>query len=84
VLQGAFRFTTDVAMKARRREVSVSYRRLDSQDAALAVYDQVRAAGYAAEVRPLRHGGQLAYSVRIRNLPSRAEAQALAGQLRGR
>jgi hypothetical protein len=37
VLQGAFRFTTDVAMKARRREVSVSYRRLDSQDAALAV-----------------------------------------------
>lgn len=58
--------------------------RLERQDAALAVYDQVRAAGYAAEIRPVRQGEQLVYIVRIRNLPSRAEAQALAGQLRGR
>jgi len=46
--------------------------------------ERAGAAGYAAGVRPLRHGGQLVYIVRIRNLPSRAEAQALAGQLRGR
>jgi hypothetical protein len=57
--------------------------RLERQDAALALYDQLRAAGYAAEIRPLRQGEQLAYIVRIRNLPSRAEAQALANRLRG-
>jgi hypothetical protein len=57
--------------------------RLERQDAALAVYDQLRAAGYAAEIRPVRRGEQLTYIVRIRNLPSRAEAQALANQLRG-
>ena len=48
------------------------------------VYDQLRAAGYPAEIRPLREGEQLSYIVRIRHLPSRAEAQALADQLRGR
>lgn len=58
--------------------------RLETQDAALALYDQVRAAGYAAEIRPIRQDGQLVYIVRIRNLPSHAEAQALALQLRGR
>jgi hypothetical protein len=58
--------------------------RAESQDAALAVYDQLRAAGYPAEIRPLRRGEQVTYIVRIRSLPSRAEAQALANQLRGR
>lgn len=57
--------------------------RLGTQDAALAMYDQVRAAGYPAEIRPVRQAEQLVYIVRIRNLPSRAEAQALAGRLRG-
>jgi hypothetical protein len=56
--------------------------RAESQDAALAVYDQLRAAGYPAEIRPLRRGEQVTYIVRIRSLPSRAEAQALANQLR--
>ena len=57
--------------------------RVETQEAALAVYDQLRAAGYAAEIRPLRQAEQLVYIVRIRNLPSRADAQALAGRLRG-
>jgi hypothetical protein len=56
----------------------------DSQNDALAVYDQVRAAGYAAEIRPARIEDKLVYRVQIRNLPSRAEAQALAGQLKGK
>lgn len=56
----------------------------DSQNEALAVYDQARAAGYAAEIRPLKREDKLVYVVRIGNLPSRAEAQALAAQLKGR
>jgi len=58
--------------------------RLEAQDAALAMYDELRAAGYPAEIRPTRPAGRLVYVVRIRRLPSRAEAQALANQLRGR
>ena len=45
--------------------------RADTQEAALAVYDQVRAAGYAAEIRPAKVGEQRVYRVRIPNLPSR-------------
>ncbi len=56
----------------------------DNQNDALAVYDQFRAAGYAAEIRPLKVEDKLVYRVQIRNLPSRAEAQALANQLKGR
>ena len=56
----------------------------DNQNDALAVYDQVRAAGYAAEIRPAKVEDKLVYRVQIRNLPSRAEAQALAGQLKGK
>jgi hypothetical protein len=56
----------------------------DGQNEALAVYDQARAAGYAAEIRPLKREDKLVYVVRIGNLPSRAEAQALAAQLKGR
>jgi hypothetical protein len=58
--------------------------RSDSQGAALAVYDQLRAAGYPAEIRPVREGEQVFYAVRIRNLPSQAEARALESRLRGR
>ncbi len=58
--------------------------RLETQDAALALYDQVRAEGYPAEIRPVRQEAGVAYIVRIRHLPSRAEAQALANQLRGK
>lgn len=58
--------------------------RADNQSEALAVYDRLRAAGYPAEIRPVREGGRLAYTVRIRNLPTRADAQALEAQLRGK
>jgi hypothetical protein len=56
----------------------------DTQEAALAVYDALREAGYAAEIRPARAGERLTYTVRIGSLPSRAEAEALAARLRGR
>ncbi len=56
----------------------------DSQDAALTVYDQLRAGGYAAEIRPAMAAGKRVYHVRIGNLPSKEEAEALAGQLRGK
>jgi septal ring-binding cell division protein DamX len=55
----------------------------DKQNAALDVYEQVRAAGYAAEIFPTLKGGKRLYVVVIGNLPSKQEAQALAGQLRG-
>ena len=55
-----------------------------TQDAALAVYDQVRAAGYAAEIHASKAGEQRVYAVRIAHLPSQAEAAALGAQLRGK
>lgn len=58
--------------------------RADNQSAALSIYDQLRAAGYAAEIRPVKEGEQTVYIVRIRNLPSAAEARALETQLRGK
>jgi len=56
----------------------------EEQGAALAVYDRARAAGYAAEIRPTKEGEKLAYVVRIAHLPSKAEAEALAAQLKGK
>jgi hypothetical protein len=55
-----------------------------SQRDALAVYDQVRKAGYPAEIVPLKDADKRSYLVRIRNLPSKAEAAALAEALRGK
>jgi hypothetical protein len=57
---------------------------VDNQRDALMVYDEVRRAGYPAEIVPLKSGEKRAYAVRIRNLPSKAEASALAGALRGK
>jgi len=54
------------------------------QSAALAIYDALQNAGYPAELRPLKQGDKTTYTVRIRQLASRAEAEALAKQLRGR
>lgn len=56
----------------------------ESQDAALAVYDQVRANGYAAEIHPAKAGDKRIYRVRIGHFPSKAEAEALAGKLKGK
>ena len=56
----------------------------DTQGAALAVYDAARDNGYAAEIHPAKAGEKQVYHVRIANLPSKAEAEALAGGLRGK
>lgn len=64
--------------------VSLILGTVEDQGGALALYDEVRAAGYPAEIVPLKQADQLIYEVRIRQLPSRAEARALANQLRGK
>jgi len=56
----------------------------EEQNAALALYDELRNAGYPAEIWPVKQADKLVYVVRIRQLPSRAEASALAGKLRGK
>jgi hypothetical protein len=55
-----------------------------NQRDALRVYDEVRKAGYPAEIRPSKDADKRSYVVRIRNLPSKAEAAALADSLRGK
>jgi hypothetical protein len=64
--------------------VSLTLAEADTQAAALKVYDEVRDAGYAAEIRPRVDSGKTIYRVRIANLPSQAEAQTLAAQLKGK
>jgi hypothetical protein len=61
----------------------VTLARAETQAGALEVYDRLRDAGYAAEIFPVRSGDGHAYLVRLSRLPSRAEAEALAGRLRG-
>ena len=56
----------------------------EDQGSALAVYDQLRAAGYPAQIVPGRKDERTSYTVRIANLASQMEAQALAAQLRGK
>lgn len=53
----------------------------DTQAAALQVYDQLRAAGYAAEIYPMGTPDKRSYQVRISNLPSKAEAEALGAKV---
>lgn len=55
-----------------------------TQGEALAVYDRLREAGYAAQIYPAKVGEAIVYHVRIGNLPSRVEAEALANQLRSK
>ncbi len=57
---------------------------VESQSDALNVYDAVRAAGYPAEIRPRLADGKRLYDVQLRQLPSRAEAQALADAVQGK
>jgi hypothetical protein len=51
---------------------------------ALRLYEALRAGGYAAEIRTALLRGKRIYDVRLAHLPSRAEAEALAGSIRGR
>lgn len=54
----------------------------DDQAGALALYDKLRMAGYAAEISPVRRQGALVYRVRVAQLASAAEAGALAAKLK--
>jgi hypothetical protein len=56
----------------------------DNQGDALAIYEQLRDAGYAAEIRPVTNASGTLYRVRISNLPGRQDAAALAGKLKGK
>ena len=56
----------------------------DSQSGALGIYDQLRLAGYAAEIRPAKSAAGMTYRVRISHLPSQQAAEALAGKLKGK
>ncbi len=55
-----------------------------TQDEALKVYDDLRNAGYAAEIRPLKKEEATTFRVRISNLMSQKEAAALGASLKGR
>ncbi len=55
-----------------------------NQGDALGIYDQLRNAGYAAEIRPVKSEAGTTYRVRISNLPSKQEAEVLAGKLKGK
>jgi hypothetical protein len=57
---------------------------VDTQEAALAIYDGLREAGFPAEIRPVKAEAGLVYRVRVSHLPSRQEAEVLAGKLKGR
>jgi len=56
----------------------------DKRDALVSIQKKLNDAGYPAEIAQRKEGAQLTYIVRIRQLPSREEAQALADQLKGK
>ena len=57
---------------------------LESQSGAGTDGGQLQEAGYPAQVAQRKVSDKVTYTVRIRQLPSREEAQALANQLKGR
>jgi hypothetical protein len=63
---------------------SVQLAAADKEAVARAVRDELRKAGYPAEIARRKEADKQVHVVRIRHLPSREEAQALAGQLKGR
>jgi hypothetical protein len=54
----------------------------NDQDTALKTYDQLRNAGYAAQIRPVTSEAGVNYRVRISNLATKAEAVALGAKLK--
>jgi hypothetical protein len=64
--------------------VTVEVGRFDTRAPAVALREDVRKAGYPAVMTPIRGKDQTTYVVRIRQLASRAEADALVEQLRGK
>lgn len=57
---------------------------LDSQSGAGSISRQLQEAGYPAQVAQRKEGAKVTYTVRIRQLPSREEAQVLADRLKGK
>jgi len=55
-----------------------------TQDEALKVYDDLRNAGYAAEIRPMKNEEAQVFRVRISNLMSKKEAETLGAALKGK
>lgn len=64
--------------------VTLELARFDSRSPAVGLREDVRRAGYPAVMTPIRGKDKTTYIVRIRQLASRAEADALAQQLRGK
>ena len=64
--------------------VTLELGRFDNRSTAVGVREDVRKAGYPAVMTPLRGKEQTVYVVRIRQLASRGEANALAERLRGK
>lgn len=62
----------------------VSLAEAGTQDEALQVYDAVRKAGYPAEIRALKIEEALVYRVRVSQLASRQDAEAVAAALKGK
>lgn len=63
---------------------SVQLAQADTRDALVSTQKQLSDAGYPAEIAQRKQGDKASYVVRIRQLPSREEAQALADQLKGK
>jgi hypothetical protein len=63
---------------------SVQLAEAGTRSALLSLHEQVRAAGYPAEIAMRKERDRSSYIVRIRQLPSREEAQALANLLKGK
>jgi hypothetical protein len=63
---------------------SVQLAAADKREALVSIQKQLSDAGYPAEIAQRKERDKLTYIVRIRQLPSREEAQALADQLKGR
>ena len=56
----------------------------DKRESLVSIQKQLSDAGYPAEIAQRKAGDKLTHIVRIRQLPSRDEAQALADQLKGK
>ena len=56
----------------------------NDQNSALKIYDELRNAGYAAEIRPVKKEEATVYRVRISHLASKQEAEVLGGKLKGK
>jgi len=64
--------------------VTLELGRFDTRSTAVNMREDVRKAGYPAVMTPIRGKGETTYVVRVRQLASRAEADALGAKLKGK